>query len=89
MENQEAFERATMRAEAKIGFYKSLAIYVIVNVALVIVNLIITPEHYWFYWTTIFWGIGLALYGRKVFFKTSALRDRMIQKEMKREAKKS
>lgn len=89
MENQEALERATIRAEAKIGFLKSLGVYVIVNVALVIINLIISPEHYWFYWTTIFWGIGLALYGRKVFFKTSRMRDRMVQKEMEREAKKS
>ena len=89
MENQEALERATIRAEAKIGFLKSLGIYVIVNVALIIINLIISPEHYWFYWTTIFWGIGLALHGRKVFFKTSVLRERMVKKEMEKEVKRS
>ena len=36
MENQEAYRRAKRRAEAKIGFYIHLAVYVGVNILLII-----------------------------------------------------
>lgn len=39
MENQEAYEKAKKRVEAKIGFYIRLAVYVGVNVLLMIINL--------------------------------------------------
>jgi len=89
MENQEALERAKARAEAKIGFFKSLGTYVIVNIALLIINLLTTPEEYWFYWVTIFWGIGVAIHGLKVYLGSSSrisrMKERMIQEELKNE----
>ena len=38
MENQEAYQKAKRRAEAKIGFYIHLAVYVGVNILLIIIN---------------------------------------------------
>ena len=90
MENQEALERAKTRAEAKIGFFKALGIYVIVNVALLIINLLTSPGEYWFYWVLLFWGIGLAIHGLKVYFgassRLSRMKERMIQEELKKES---
>lgn len=41
------------------GFYRHLVSYILVNIVLIIVNLLITPRRLWFYWITIFWGLGL------------------------------
>ncbi|MEJ2475789.1 MAG: 2TM domain-containing protein, partial [Desulfobacterales bacterium] len=35
MENQEAYQRAKKRAEAKLGFYLHLAAYIVVNILLI------------------------------------------------------
>ena len=39
MENREAYKRAKKRAEAKLGFYLHLAVYIVVNILLIIINL--------------------------------------------------
>ena len=40
MENQEAYQKAKKRVEAKIRFYIHLAVYVGVNILLIIINLL-------------------------------------------------
>ena len=39
MENQETYQRARKRVEAKIGFYIHFAIYIAVNILLIIINI--------------------------------------------------
>jgi hypothetical protein len=89
MEDRELYERAKQRVEARIGFYKHLAVYVVVNVLLIIINLSTTPGRYWFKWPLLGWGIGLALHAVSVFIfsRGSAMKDRMIQEEMEKESK--
>ena len=90
MENQEAYEKAKKRVEARIGFYVHLAVYVAVNVLLVIINLSASPEYLWFKWPLMGWGIGLFFHGMSIFvFSGRRLREakeRMIEEEMKRES---
>ena len=65
--NDEKFERAKRKVEELKDFYRNLIIYLVVNVALVIINLVTSPRSLWFYWVAIFWGIGIGLHAAKVF----------------------
>lgn len=90
MENQEAYQRAKRRAEAKIGFYIHLAVYMGVNVLLVIINLSTSPQYIWFIWPLLGWGIGLFFHGMSIFVfsgkKFKRIKEKMIQDEMKKES---
>ena len=90
MENQEAYRRAKRRAEAKIGFYIHLAVYVGVNILLIIINLSTSPEYLWFKWPLLGWGIGLFFHGMSIFVfsgkKIEGIKEKMIEKEMKRDS---
>jgi hypothetical protein len=89
MENQEAYRRAKRRAEAKIGFYIHLAVYVGVNILLIIINLSTSPQYIWFKWPLLGWGIGLFFHGMSIFVfsgkKFKGIKEKMIEKEMKRD----
>jgi hypothetical protein len=84
MEHQEAYEKAKKRVEAKIGFYIHLAVFVGVNLLLIVINLMTAPGHLWFRWPLMGWGIGLFFHGVGVFasFKGDSIKKRMIEKEM-------
>jgi len=90
VENQEAYQRAKRRAEAKIGFYIHLAVYMGVNVLLVIINLSTSPQYIWFIWPLLGWGIGLFFHGMSIFVfsgkKFKRIKEKMIQDEMKKES---
>jgi hypothetical protein len=66
--NDEKHEEAKKRVKELKDFYRSLITYVGVNILLIIINLLTSPEHLWFYWATIFWGFGILLHASKVFF---------------------
>jgi len=90
VENQEAYQQAKRRVEAKLGFFIHLAVYVGVNLLLIIINLLTAPRHLWFYWPLIGWGIGLFFHALKVFAFTGglAIKERMIEREMAKTARK-
>jgi hypothetical protein len=91
MENQEAYQEAKKRVEAKIGFFVHLAVYVGVNILLILINLITSPQYLWFKWPLIGWSIGVFFHGLSVFVFSSrglsAVKERMIEEEMKKELK--
>lgn len=90
MENQEAYRRAKRRAEAKIGFYIHLAVYVGVNILLIIINLSTSPQYIWFKWPLLGWGICVFFHGMSIFVfsgkKFQEIKEKMIEKEMKRDS---
>ena len=88
MENRDAYRRAKKRAEAKLGFYLHLAAYIIVNIMLIIINLSTSTYYLWFKWPLIGWGIGVFFHalGTYVFSGGSVIKERMIEREMKKEA---
>lgn len=86
MNDQEAYGRAKRRVEAKIGFFIHLAIYIAVNILLIIINITTDPQYLWFKWPLIGWGIGVISHGIGVFFLSggSIIMKRMIEKEMRK-----
>lgn len=60
------YEEARRRARSLRGFYTHLMVYMLVNAALVVMNLVTSPGRWWFGWATIGWGIGLAAHGLSV-----------------------
>ncbi len=88
MENQEAYQRAKKRVEAKVGFYIHLSVYIAVSILLIIINISSSTKNLWFQWPLIGWGIGVLFHGLGVFVFSGkpAITERMIEKEMKKEA---
>lgn len=87
MSDDELYKKAEKRADEKIGFYRHLYSFISVNVILAVLNAVTSFGEWWFYWITIFWGIGLIGHFLKVFVFNSHLddnRDRMIENEMKK-----
>ena len=62
----EARERAQKRAKDLREFYEHFAVYVFVNIIIFLVDLF-TGGGWWFYWTAVFWGLGLAIHAATVF----------------------
>ena len=81
------YRQAKRRAEVKLGFFIHLAVYLIVNVLLVAINLMTTPDYLWFIWALLGWGIGLFCHGFAVFFLSDGapLKQRLIEKEMRKQ----
>ena len=65
--DEEKYKRAKKRVEEIRGFYEHLFSYVGVNVVLITINLVTSPSDLWFYWVTVFWGIGLFWHAMGVF----------------------
>ena len=68
-----------------------LAVYIAVSILLIIINLNTSPHYLWFKWPLIGWGIGVCFHGLGVFIfsEGSAIKEQMIEKEMKKEALKN
>ena len=90
MENQEAYQKAKKRVEAKFGFYIHLSVYIGVNLLLIIINLSTSAQYLWFKWPLIGWSIAVFFHalGVFVFSGKSAIKEQMIEKEMKKEISK-
>jgi len=61
----EAYKKAfreVKKEEEKRGFLVHLTIYIIVNTALAIINLIYSRETIWFIFPLVFWGLGLTIH---------------------------
>ena len=83
-EQDDQYQEAKRRVEAKKGFYVHLFFFVVLNVIL------LAAVGWDFLWVTAFWGLGLVLHGASVFFSGSdwvkRWEHRAIQKEMDRQS---
>jgi len=66
-QNEDRYFKAKKRVEEIKGFYGNLIAYVVVNLGLLAINLLTSPNHLWFYWPMIGWGVGVFFHGMKVF----------------------
>ncbi len=41
------------------------------NLLLIVVNLLTTPNHLWFYWPLVGWGIGIIAHGAAVYYASA------------------
>lgn len=74
------------------SFYKSIVTYLVVNLVLLIINLVTSPENLWFYWVLIFWGIAIGVQAIRLFIFPSASfgkewEERKIDEYMKKDAR--
>jgi hypothetical protein len=83
MEQVEKQNRAKKKVQELKGFYSNLFTYLIVNLVLIIVNFITSPNNLWFYWVTIFWGLGIVIHAFSVFGKNKMLGDDWEEKKVK------
>ena len=65
--DEEKYLAAKQRVSELRDFYSHLGSYFVVNFFLIAVNLLTSPDHLWFYWVTIGWGIGLFIHGMNVY----------------------
>ncbi|UCG83761.1 MAG: 2TM domain-containing protein [Dehalococcoidia bacterium] len=92
MELRKAYERAEKIVSEKIGFLRHLAIFVVVNLVLLVINLL-TSDFLWFLIPLGAWGILLLAHFVSVYmFKGERFerwRSREVEKEMDKIRKKS
>ena len=67
MDDQVRYEKAKKRVEEIKGFYSHFFVYVLVNLALFIINLLTSRDSWWFFWPLCFWGIGIVAHAVSVF----------------------
>lgn len=85
-----------LKAQKKIedikGFYGNLSSYVVIITGLAILNLTTSPEHLWFMYPAIGWGIGVVIHGVSVFnympFLTKDWEERKMKELMDKEKSK-
>lgn len=66
-QNEERYFKAKKRVEEIKGFYGNLTAYIIVNIGLLALNLVTSPNHLWFFWPLLGWGIGVVIHGMIIF----------------------
>ena len=65
-QERERYERARARVGALKGFYIHTTVFVLVNLALFVINVMVGGG-WWFYWPLLGWGIGLGVHALGVF----------------------
>ncbi|MDK2889699.1 MAG: hypothetical protein PWR21_331 [Methanoculleus sp.] len=89
MDEQERYAHAKRQVEELRGFYMHLAVYIAVNLLLFAINMVTSPGALWFYWVTIFWGIGVVFHALGVFAGSRVFgrewEERKIREIMERE----
>jgi hypothetical protein len=63
-------ERAVRRVAVIRAFYTHLAVYVVVNIGLVVVDALTGPD-WWVQWVIFGWGIGIVAHALAVFGRAS------------------
>lgn len=79
--------KAVKRMRMKLGFSWHLALFVLVNVALVAINFAYTPNVLWFVWPLCAWGVGVFLHGFAIF-GGGGMNEEMLEAEVERELQK-
>lgn len=82
-ETNEVREAAIKRLKAKREFSGHVAVYLIVNVMLVLIWFISGRGYFWPIWPLAGWGIGLAVHGWQTYFQ-KPISEEDIRREMER-----
>lgn len=85
-ENNEAFREAKKKVEEEKKFYYHLGVYLVMSAFFIVLNLVTSPDHLWFYWPMLGWGLGLFLQGARVFTNVGLSKeweDKRIERHMR------
>lgn len=83
MEQSEKYESARKQVGEEKSFYSHLIIYVLVITSFWIFNAVTANGHWWAFWPTLGWGIGLFFHGFGIFGKNAVFGKRWEEKRMK------
>ena len=82
MTEEQIYEEAKKRVEAKKGFYSHLVVYICVNILLIIIWAFASGGGFpWFVFPLVGWGIGLLFHGLGVFVFDRRSNKAAIEKE--------
>jgi len=86
MSEEELYSLARKRVEEKKGFYIHFAVYIVVNIMLIIIWSVTGAGFPWFVFPLGGWGIGILFHflGIFVFSRSSTWERRQIEKEVER-----
>lgn len=86
MSEEELYSQARKRVEEKKGFYIHFALYIAVNIMLVIIWVVTGAGFPWFVFPLAGWGIGILfhLLGVFVFSRQTDWEKRQIEREVER-----
>ena len=88
-DEQNIYLKAQKRVEDIKAFYGNLTVYIIIISGLAILNLVTYPQHLWFLYPGIGWGIGVVIHGMSVFnympFLGSNWEEKKIQELMNKD----
>lgn len=66
------------------AFYVQVGWFIVINLFLIAVNVLSSPNDLWFYWVTVFWGLGLLIQAFTIYTKVSFFgqdwEDRKVEK---------
>lgn len=80
-----AYEKAAKRVKELKEFYGNISSYCIVISFLAFLNLMTSPEHLWFLWPMLGWGIGVAFHAVSVFGIGKSWEEKKIKELMDEE----
>ena len=87
--SEDRYLKAQKQVEDLKGFYGNLTSYIVVNIGLLILNLITSPNNLWFFYPLLGWGIGVAIHAMSVFnympFLNSEWEEKKIKELMNKE----
>ncbi|ALM48329.1 histidine kinase [Flavobacterium psychrophilum] len=66
-EENSSYFKAQKKVEEIKGFYANLSSYIVVITGLAILNIISSPNHLWFLYPALGWGLGVVAHGMKAF----------------------
>lgn len=82
----EKYQKAQKQVQEIKAFYSHLLSFIAVMIFLLFINLKYSPNHLWFYWPLLGWGIGLVFHGLRAFnyapFFSKDWEERKIQQYM-------
>ncbi|MBN1431446.1 MAG: 2TM domain-containing protein [Methanomicrobiaceae archaeon] len=81
--DEESYRKAKEKVAELKGFYSHLFAYIFVNLILAIINYLTSPGYYWFWWVTLFWGIGLLMHAWHVFGHPKVMGDDWEERKIK------
>jgi 2TM domain len=85
MSDEQIYELARKRVEEKQGFFIHLAVYIVVNILLVLIWAFAAGRGYlWFLWPLGGWGIGLLFHFLGVFIFEGKSNRAAIEKEVEK-----
>lgn len=75
-ENEEVRRRRELQ-----DFFRHLIVFIVVNGALFVIDLLESSDSFWFYWVTLFWGIGLLIQGFNALAVDQRLADGVLNRQ--------